>query len=561
MPNLFARQTSLTDVAGRIDYIGNPLRQEHLLSTYDTASDLLDGRYWQILARESHASFDQYGTEKRMVRSKTGELIEQTLQCCEAREVFFLLGNELLQKKSPQEILKEACEAVSQKVGRPVTGALHLNKTTKSLHVHIIYAERELLQEPVVKVAERNLFFDAEGKRRYKKSEILDEEGQLLPGCRIVQKGEVYESRCFGSVDKHLLEKEWLKDLKTDCILQLRNGALKGDVEITEYDPSTGMLPQRYIGNKVPEDVAAEMAAENALVREYNAAVQAGLLSHEEAMMVQREVNRSADKKAELEWYLEQIREREPDEPIQTPSRKDSLMSMMGAAERKLPTGQYWQQYREIRDATWEAFIQGQRTEFKAIRSCKEDLQNLRFQNSHVVLGKNGEIVGHKLNSPAKLQKAGYFDARDEIKQDLNEHKSVLAFQRKYQEVAKGRQKIVRALLLAGAEKDVIDVAMREYEAAMKLLQNYAEDPLYDMENRRLKAAQTSLALAQGRAKRYIEKLEAEKLKEESALEIQAEQEYQDFKKDGTIADDEVGSSQRDVPRRGEPLRQVEAER
>ena len=124
-----------------------------------------------------------------------------------------------------------------------------------------------------------------------------------------------------------------------------------------------------------------------------------------------------------------------------------------------------------------------------------------------------------------------------------------------------GRQKIVRALLLAGAEQSVIDSAMREYEAAMKLLQNYAEDPLYDMENRRLKAAQTSLALAQGRAKRYIEKLEAEKLKEESALEIQAEQEYQDFKNDGTNAADEVGSSQRDVPRRGEPLRQVEAER
>ena len=308
MTNLFARNVALTNVAGRLDYISNPLKQEHLLSTYDTASDLLDGQYWQILARESQAAFEQYGAKSRTV-TRAGKIVEQQLQCEEAREVYFLLGNEILDRMTPDEALKKACDAVSQRIGRPVTGAMHLNKSTRSLHVHIIYSDRELLQDPIIKVAERNLFFDAQGKRCYKKSEILDENKQLLPGCKIIAKGEIYESRCFGSVDKRMLDKDWLKDLKTNCILELRNGELKGDIEITEYDPSTGMLPQQYIGNRVPDDKAAEISEYNVLVREYNAAVLDGIISHEEAMDLQCAVLGSNDRNGELAWIMEQIRE------------------------------------------------------------------------------------------------------------------------------------------------------------------------------------------------------------------------------------------------------------
>lgn len=332
MPNLFVRQTSLTDVGGRLDYIGNPLRQEHLLATYDTASHLLDGQYWKVLAKECQIAFEQYGVKTRTVKSKSGKLIEQTLHCCEAKEIFLLLGNELLEKKSADEILKIACTAVSQKINRPVAGALHINKSNSSLHIHIIYSERQLLPNQQNKVAERNSFFDASGKRRYKKSEITDERGALRPGCRVVEKGEIYENHCFASVDKKMVDKEWLKDLKTNCILLLRNNELKGDVEITEYDPSTGMLPQQYIGNRVKAEVAAKFSKYNELVREYNTYVNLGLVSLEEALFVQGDVLSADNRNEVLTYYLLQIRKRKRGQPL-IPSRKPELSSVIKSTE------------------------------------------------------------------------------------------------------------------------------------------------------------------------------------------------------------------------------------
>ena len=554
MPNLFARQTALTDVCGRLDYISNPVRQENLLSTYDNAADLLDGQYWEILAKESQAAFTQHGEMTRRVKDKkTGEIVEKELSCVEAREMIMLVGNELLNRMSPDEILKTAVDTVSEMLGRPVFGALHLNKSTSSLHIHLIYAERELLKEPVVKVAERNLFFDAQGKRHYKKSEILDENKQLLPGCRIVKKGEVYENRCFGAADPKFSRKGWLKKMKTDCILALRNGELKGDIEITEYDPSTGMLPQQYIGKAVYEqdpELAERISRYNADVREYNAAVRMGWLSHDEALMVQGYVNGSADKHAMLSYYLQQINERRDEDldlDLDLDPEPKPLSALVASAQARSPVtadgnweGAYWQRYKDIRDRTWEAFIYGQRREFKAIQNCWEARKDLDYRNSHVVYDRAGNAIDMRLNSRRQLAEAGYFDARDRIKANLQKHKNELATQRKYQSVAKGRQQIVRSLLLAGADEATVKSAMREYEAAMRLLQMHAQDPDYDFEHRRLKAAQTSLALARGRADRYIKQLQADKLEETSRLEIQTEQEYRDFQANGTVSSSDV---------------------
>ena len=89
-------------------------------------------------------------------------------------------------------------------------------------------------------------------------------------------------------------------------------------------------------------------------------------------------------------------------------------------------------------------------------------------------------------------------------------------------------------MLLAGADEATVKSAMREYEEAMKLLQNYVQNPDFDYENRRLKVAQYSLSKAKMRADLYIKKLEEKKLEEESQLEIQAEKEYQDCQQEGS---------------------------
>ena len=540
MPNLFVRQTSLTDVAGRLDYIGNPLRQEHLLATYDTASHLIDGQYWKVLAKECQLAFEQYGVKTRTVKSKDGKLIEQTLHCCEAKEIIFLIGNELLDRKTADDILQIACNAVSRKISRPVTGALHFNKSTSSLHIHIIYSERQLLAERCVKVAERNLFFDANGKRRYKKAEIMDENGRLLAGCKIAKKGEVFESHCFASVDKRMVDKKWLKDMKTNCFLQLRNGDLKGDVEITEYDPSTGMLPQQYIGNRVRNDVAVRLAEYNTTVREYNASVMLGLVSLEEALFVQKEVLGSDDKSKTLLWYIQQIRKRSIHQTL-TPECKPELSSAIRSAEYRSSNNEYWKRYNTIRDETWQIFLAGQRAEAKALQQLKKARYDLYLQHSYPVWDKQRKAVKRKMLKPKELEAYNYFEQRDELDKEIKQHKINLDVMRKYQEVAKGRQKIMQAMLLAGAEKEKIEAALRDYKEAMSLLQYYTSDPANnDYENRRLKVAQESLARARVRADAYLKKLDESKLTQESSLEVQVDQEYQLFKKGITPIDGEM---------------------
>ena len=51
----FIRQSKLSDVAGRIDYISNPKRQEYLYATYQTEGATPE--FWKNLARENQLDF------------------------------------------------------------------------------------------------------------------------------------------------------------------------------------------------------------------------------------------------------------------------------------------------------------------------------------------------------------------------------------------------------------------------------------------------------------------------------------------------------------------------
>ena len=353
MPNLYARSTALPNVVGRVDYISSPNRQERLLGSYDAAAELLGGLFWEILAKESQAAYEQFSAKER-----DGD----ALKCCQGREMVIQLANELLQRLTPEEICKIIADEFMEKEGLICTVGLHLKHDTDksdNLHAHVVFPERQLLDKPVIKTAQRNLFFDAEGRRCYKKSDILDADGQLLPGCSIVKKGEVYEQRYFGSVDAKFSSKAWLKHLKTDVILPLRNGKLKGDVEITEYDKSTGKLAQQHVGNFATNspngaELAARIEEYNKLVREYNAHVDAGRISHENAMKVQGIVEASLKKNQDLEECirllmeirrkaLEEMKERRRREAAaqqaaqETRQQNNDLDSLIGNADPEYP--------------------------------------------------------------------------------------------------------------------------------------------------------------------------------------------------------------------------------
>ena len=76
----------LTNVKGRIDYIGNPKRQECIESYYSTA----DTDFWSLLAAECQQQHKQQ-VQKKIVFENGQEIVKTTVsKCCEARE--FIVG-------------------------------------------------------------------------------------------------------------------------------------------------------------------------------------------------------------------------------------------------------------------------------------------------------------------------------------------------------------------------------------------------------------------------------------------------------------------------------------
>lgn len=300
MPNLYARQTALTNIGGRIDYISNPNRQEHLLAAYDGAADLADGTYWRQLALECQEASKYTAAGKRTV---------------EGREIHFAVSNSLLDRMTPGEIVKVIAADFQEKYNRPATVALHWNKVKSNLHVHLIYSERELLPEPIEKTAPRALFFDEQGKRRYKKAEILDSSGNVRAGCRIVAKGEVYERKIFGAVDHRFGDQhqDWLKIMKAEWLLPLLNGKLRGDVIITEYSPENGKLAYQHVGNRVKHakngaDIRSRIEEYNAEVKAWNENVDKGLLPVPVAVKLQPVVAMQPKKNSLIKRINEFIR-------------------------------------------------------------------------------------------------------------------------------------------------------------------------------------------------------------------------------------------------------------
>ena len=299
MPTLFVQQTALSNVGGRINYISSTVKQEFLLAYHDGAADAADGAYWNILAQECQESQKHAATDTKM---------------CQGRELIIPLSNALLQRMEPEQIAKTLATEFEKTYHRPCAVAIHFNHDRTNLHAHLIYSERTLLKEPEVKVAPRKLFFDEQGKRCYKKGEVLGEDGQLRPGCKIVNKGEIYERRYFSSVDPSFSSKAWLKDCKTNWVLPLRNGVLKGDVEIKEFDPKSGKLPQQKVGalDHIDDPAAKAKAARieeyNRNVREFNGFIDQGKVPPETAKKLQQAVTKASAKNPVLAEIVTKIR-------------------------------------------------------------------------------------------------------------------------------------------------------------------------------------------------------------------------------------------------------------
>lgn len=255
--NSFIQISKLHDVRGRIDYISSHARQENLYATYQTA----DLKFWKNLAKENQQEFIKSGTEGK---------------CIEARELIIALP-ENYTKYDPQQILETFTEAFNNRYHIECVSALHHNKRKTNYHIHLIFSERQLLSEAEIKIASRNMFYDEQGKHVRTKKEILDTEGNVREGCKIIPKGSVYESRMFTNKNQYFKSDEFLAEEKKN-FTELINQYIDNPKErLQVFDRNSVYLPTKKIGKHNPK--AAEIEKDNQSRQEWNFTVDEALIA------------------------------------------------------------------------------------------------------------------------------------------------------------------------------------------------------------------------------------------------------------------------------------------
>jgi hypothetical protein len=254
----FIQHTKLTDVRGRIDYISNPKRQEHLYATYSTVIDL---KFWEYLAEQNQDDFRKSGT---------------TGNCIEARELIIALPEEL-QKVDHEKLLELIVLKFKMEYGVDSIAALHHNKAMTNFHIHLIFSERKPMEHTVVKKASRNMFYDEHGKHVRTKKEILDENGDIRKGCRIVAKGETYDIRYFQPKEKIFKSRQFTADVK-EMFTELINEIVTDEKNrLTVFKQDGPYLATKKIGKNNPRE--AEIRADNAVRQKWNQTVDEAIVA------------------------------------------------------------------------------------------------------------------------------------------------------------------------------------------------------------------------------------------------------------------------------------------
>lgn len=289
----YARWQPIYDVVGRQDYLTNPERQENLLAVSGENSV----EFWKQLSIDAQQAWRESGGARQKTvkkrNSKTGSIcfVNADKHACEALEIQLALPAKILNYSSEQQkaLLNDLVELLHSKHGIVVLAAMHLSKTDNNVHVHILYADRMRLCEPNIKYASRNIFLDERGFRKRTRREILDDDGNIRPGCKVISKGSVIRKQHFGDKDSMLSNPTWIHVCKED-LTDWINETLRPDKERVLFDPNGPYLAQEHIGKGVPDKKRTRMENYNTEVRAFNAAVTSRALSELDAQQIKTQV-------------------------------------------------------------------------------------------------------------------------------------------------------------------------------------------------------------------------------------------------------------------------------
>ena len=256
--NSFIEMAKLHDLSGRITYISSHAKQEHLYEVYATEPDRA---FWRELAKCNQEEFEKSGTNGK---------------CIEARELMIALPESFIHYDHDY-LLKRMVDKFKEKYGVECFAALHHNKRKTNLHIHMIFAERKRLEQPTEKVATRNMFYDEQGRHVRTKKEILDGDGNIRKGCKIIKKGEVYERKIFTTKDGRFKQESFLDVAKvfyTDLINQM---VIDDKGRLSIFDKNGPYLATKKVGKNNPK--AEAIKADNEIRMEWNRAVDRAIVS------------------------------------------------------------------------------------------------------------------------------------------------------------------------------------------------------------------------------------------------------------------------------------------
>ena len=267
----FIQMTKLSNVRGRITYISSHAKQEHLYAVYETT----DRSYWTELARCSQQEFKKSGVEGN---------------CIEARELIIALPESLYEQGMPDMLLKSFTDKFKEKYGVECVAALHYNKRMTNFHIHLIFSKRQLLAEPVIKIATRNMFYDEHGNHVRTKKEILDEAGNIRKRCKVIGKGEVYEKKLFTSKNTRFKQEDFLDEVKLFYTRMINHWVTDEKDRLTVFDRNGPYLATKKIGRNNPK--AEQIEQDNKLRMDWNREVDRAIISNvpmDDILQIKRE--------------------------------------------------------------------------------------------------------------------------------------------------------------------------------------------------------------------------------------------------------------------------------
>ena len=256
--NSFIEMAKLHNLSGRITYISSRAKQEHLYEVYATEPDRA---FWRELAKCNQKEFEKSGTNGK---------------CIEARELMIALPESFIHYDHDY-LLKRMVDKFKEKYGVECFAALHHNKRKTNLHIHMIFAERKRLEQPTEKVATRNMFYDEQGHHVRTKKEILEDDGNIRKGSKIIKKGEVYERKIFTVKDGRFKQESFLDEAKvfyTDLINQM---VIDDKDRLSIFDKNGPYLATKKVGKNNPK--AEEIKADNEIRMEWNRTVDRAIVS------------------------------------------------------------------------------------------------------------------------------------------------------------------------------------------------------------------------------------------------------------------------------------------